>query len=61
MERTQNKPTLSKKRVLEPQVEGGSKKERKKLKKMKTEPEAETRSEEIRIKKMWNSRVKNRN
>ena len=35
MEETQNKPTSSKKRVLEPQVEVGSKKKRKRLKKAK--------------------------
>ena len=52
MEQTKNKPTSSKKRVVEPQVEGGSKKERKRLKKLKTEPEAETRSQETRIKKI---------
>ena len=46
MEQTQNKPTSSKKRVLEPQVEGGSKKERKRLKKAKTELGAGTGSEE---------------
>ena len=52
MKQTQNKPTLSKKRVLEPQVEVGSKKERKRLKKAKTKPGVETGSEETRIKKI---------
>ena len=46
MEQTQNKPTSSKKRVLEPQVEGGSKKERKRLRKAKTEPGAVAESAE---------------
>ena len=46
MEQIQNKSTLSKKRVLEPQVEDGSKKERKRLKKTKTEPGADIGSEE---------------
>ena len=46
MEQTQNKPTSSKKRVLEPQVEGSSKRERQRLKKAKTEPGSETKSEE---------------
>ena len=50
MEQTQNEPTSSKKRVLEPQVEGRSKKERKRLKKAKTEPGMGTESEETHIK-----------
>ena len=52
MEQTQNKPTSSKKGILEPQVEGDSEKEGKKLKKAKREPGAETESEEIQIKKI---------
>ena len=52
MKQTQSKPTSSKKGLLEPQVEGSSKKERKRLKKVKTEPGVETESEEIRIKKI---------
>ena len=52
MEQTQNKPTSSKKRVLEPQVEGSSKKERKRLKQAKKEPGVETGSEETQIKKI---------
>ena len=56
MEQKQDKPTSSKKRVLEPQVEGGSKKERKRLKKAKTEPGEGTGSEETRIKKIMESK-----
>ena len=52
MDKVQDKPTWSKKRILEPQVEGGSKKERKRLKKVKTEPGAETESETTRINKI---------
>ena len=52
MEQTQDKPTSSGKRVLEPQVEGESKKERKKLKKARTEPGEGTGSEETQIKKI---------
>ena len=52
MGKVQDKPTSSKKRILEPQVEGGSKEERKRLKKRKTQPAAEAESEETRIKKI---------
>ena len=52
MEQTQDKPTSSGKRVLEQQVEGESKKERKKLKKARTEPGEETGSEKTQIKKI---------
>ena len=46
MDKVQDKPTSSKKRILEPQVEGSSKNVRKRLKKAKTEPGVETESEE---------------
>ena len=46
MDKTQDKPTSRKKRILEPQVESSSKKERKRLKKGKTESAAEAESEE---------------
>ena len=52
MEQTQDKPTSSRKRVLEPQVEGGPEKGRKKLKKARTEPGEGTGSEETQIKKI---------
>ena len=42
MDTIQNKLTSSKKRSLGPQVEGSAKKERKRLKKVKTEPGLET-------------------
>ena len=51
MDKVQDKLTSSKKRILEPQVEGSSKKERKRLKKVKTEPGVETESEETQNKK----------
>ena len=50
MEQAQDKPTSSRKRIPEPQVEGGSEKGRKKLKKARTEPGEETGSEEKQIK-----------
>ena len=52
MEQAQDKPTLSRKRTPEPQVEGGSEKGRKKLKKARTEPGEGTGSEEKPIKKI---------
>ena len=52
MEQAQDKPTLSRKRTPEPQVEGGSEKGRKKLKKARTEPGKGTGSEEKPIKKI---------
>ena len=52
MEQTQDKPTSSRKMILEPQVEGGSEKGRKKLKKATTEPGEGTRPEERQIKKI---------
>ena len=52
MEQTQDKPTTSRKRITEPQVEGGSEKERKKLKKARTEPGEGTGLEERQIKKI---------
>ena len=52
MEQKQFKLTSSRKRLPEPQVEGGSEKGRKKLKKARTEPGEETGSEERRIKKI---------
>ena len=52
MDREQDKPTSAKKRILKPQVEGGSRKERKRLKKGKAEPGAEAESEETQIKKI---------
>ena len=52
MEQTQDKPTMQRKRITEPQVEGGSEKERKKLKKARTEPGEGTGSEERQIKKI---------
>ena len=50
MDNTQDKPTSTKKRILEPQVESGSKKERKRIKKGKAESEAEAESEKTQIK-----------
>ena len=52
IQQTQDKSASSKKRVLEPQVGCGSKKERKRLKKARTELGKETGSEETRIKKI---------
>ena len=52
MEQTQDKQTTSTKRITEPQVEGGSEKERKKLKKARTEQGEGTGSEERQIKKI---------
>ena len=52
MEQTHDKPTASRKRIPEPQVEGGSEKGRKKVKKAKTELEEGTGSEERQIKKI---------
>ena len=52
MEQAQDKPTSSRKRTPEPQVEGGSEKGRKKLKKARTEPGKGTGSEEKQIKKV---------
>ena len=52
MDKAQDKATSTKKRILEPQVENGSKKERKRLKKGKAESGAEAESEEIQIKKI---------
>ena len=52
MEQTQDKPTSARKRIPEPQVEGGSEKGRKKLKKARTEPREGTGSEEKQIKKI---------
>ena len=52
MEQAQDKPTLLSKRTPEPQVEGGSEKGRKKLKKARTEPGEGTGSEEKPIKKI---------
>ena len=52
MEQTHDKPITSRKRILEPQVEGGSEKERKKLKKARTEPRKGTGLEERQIKKI---------
>ena len=52
MEHAQDKPTLLRKRTPEPQVEGGSEKERKNLKKARTEPGEQTGSEEKPIKKI---------
>ena len=49
MEQIQEKPNSSRKRVPEPQVEGGSKKHRKKLKKARAEPGEGTESEEKQI------------
>ena len=49
MEQVQDKPNSSRKRVPEPQVEGGSEKGRKKLKKAITEPGEGTESEEKQI------------
>ena len=46
MDKAQDKPTLAKKEILEPQVEDGSKKERKMLKKRKAESGVEAESEE---------------
>ena len=46
MDKTQDKPTSTKKRILEPQVESGPNKERKRLKKEKTESGVEAESEE---------------
>ena len=50
MEQAQDKPTSSRKRISKPQVEGGSEKGRKKLKKARTEPGEGTESEEKQIK-----------
>ena len=52
MEQAQDKPTLLRKRTPEPQIEGGSEKGRKKLKKARTEPGEGTGSEEKPIKKI---------
>ena len=52
MEQTQDKPTSSRKRIPESQVEDGSEKGRKKLKKARTEPGEGTGSEERQIKKI---------
>ena len=49
MEQIQDKPNSSRKRVPEPQVEGGSEKGRKKLKKARTEPGEGTGSEKKQI------------
>ena len=50
MEQVQDKSTSSRKRIPEPQVEGGSEKGRKKLKKARTEPGEGTGTEEKQIK-----------
>ena len=60
MDKTQDKPTLTKKRILEPQVESGSKKERKRLKTGKTESGVEAESEETRI-RLQSSRARDGN
>ena len=52
MDKVQDKLTSSKKRSLEPQVEGSAKKARKRLKKVKAEPGLETESGETSIKKI---------
>ena len=52
MEQTQDKPTSSRKRIPEPQVEGGSEKGRKKLKKARTEPGEGTGSEERQFRRI---------
>ena len=52
MDKTQKKPTLTKKRSLEWHEERDSKKERKRLKLEKTEPKTELQSEEIQLKKI---------
>ena len=49
MEQIQEKPNSSRKRVPEPQVEGGSEKRRKKLKKARADPGEGTKSEEKQI------------
>ena len=46
MDKAKDKPTSTKKRILEPQVERSCKKERKRLKKRKAESGVETESEE---------------
>ena len=46
MEQIQEKPNSSRKRIPEPQVEGGSEKQRKKLKKARAESGEGTESEE---------------
>ena len=47
MDKTQDKPALTKKRILESHEESGSKKERKRPKLRKTESKTEAESEEI--------------
>ena len=61
MQQTQDKLTLSRKRVLEPQVEGGSKKERKRLKKEKQNQEQGQDQKKHKLKRSWSSKLKNRN
>ena len=52
MDKTQNKPTLTKKRILESHEESGSKKEKKMLKLGKTESKTEAELEETQLKKI---------
>ena len=61
MDNTQDKPTSTKKRILEPQVESGSKKERKRLKKGKAESEVEAESEKNTLRRLRSSRARDRN
>ena len=52
MDKTQNKPTSTKKRILESHEESGSKKGMKSLKLGKTESKTEAESEETRLQKI---------
>ena len=52
MDKTQNKPTSTKKRILESLEESGSKKVIKRLKLGKTESKTEAELEETRLKKI---------
>ena len=52
MDKIQNKPTSTKKRILESHEESGSKKEVKRLKLGKTESKTEAELEETRLKKI---------